>query len=79
MIRLVGIALLASSLCCGGDASAGSWKHRHGPERSCPRDGVFYSPGDYCVSRHGIVEVCMGDGSWMSLGACLGMECRAAC
>ncbi len=79
MIRLVGTTLLACSLFFGGDAFA-RWRHDHeGPRHPCFRGLVAYTPGAYCVSRHGVVEVCMGDGSWMSLGPCLGTECRSTC
>ncbi len=79
MMRRSGIVLLACALSFGGEASARSHSNHSGPVYQCYWDGTRYSPGGYCVSNHGVVEVCTTSGDWMSMGACIGDECRVAC
>jgi hypothetical protein len=80
MIRLFGTVLLASSLSFGGGALAWTYhNYRDVQPTPCFRGPIAYSPGAYCVSGRGMVEVCMRDGSWISIGACIGAECRAVC
>jgi hypothetical protein len=80
MMLRVGIVLLACALSFSGDAQALTG-HRNwsGPVYSCYWQGTIYRPGGYCVSNRGIVEVCTSSGDWMTLGPCLGDECRVAC
>jgi hypothetical protein len=72
--------ILAFALIPAGDALArSSHRNQTSPIRQCLRDGsVYYSPGAYCVSTRGIVEVCLG-GDWVSIGACKGEVCRKTC
>jgi len=78
MMRRIGTVVLACALAFSGEALARSapW---HGPVYSCYWQGSIYRPGGYCVSNRGIVEVCLTSGDWMSVGHCLGDECRVAC
>jgi hypothetical protein len=79
MIRRIGTVLLACALSFGGEALARSHGNWGGYVYQCYWSGTKYSPGGYCVSRRGVVEVCTTSGDWMSLGACIGDECRMAC
>ena len=81
MILRVGIVLLACALSFSGDAHArtGHRANQSSPVYWCYWEGTSYRPGGYCVSQRGIVEVCLTSGDWMSVGPCLGYECRVAC
>jgi hypothetical protein len=78
MVRRIGIVLLACALSFSGEALAGPHAPGSSPVHQCYWEGTRYAPGGYCVSR-GVVQVCTSSGDWMSLGACLGDECRVAC
>ncbi len=80
MFGRAGIILLVGALAFGGDASARSRSsNRSSPIYRCYRGGTEYAIGGYCVSKAGVVEVCISDDGWMSVGPCRGDECRAAC
>ena len=80
MMLRVGIVLLACAASFSGDAQARVSHSGHtSPVYLCYWEGTSYRPGGYCVSNRGIVEVCMSDGDWISIGPCRGDECRMAC
>ena len=80
MVRRIGTALLACAPLFSGEALAMS-SHRNwsGPTYQCYWEGTRYAPGGYCVGRSGVVQVCTSSGDWMSIGPCLGDECRVVC
>ena len=77
-MRRIGTVVLACALTFSGKALARS-RDWHGPVYSCYWNGNIYRPGGYCVSNRGVVEVCLTSGDWMSVGPCLGDECRVVC
>ena len=78
MMRRIGTVLLACTLSFGGEALARSY-NRSSPIYQCYWNGTKYWTGGYCVSNRGVVEVCTSSGDWMTLGGCIGPECRVAC
>jgi hypothetical protein len=80
MLRRIGIVVLACALSFGGEAPAkSSHRGQSSPVYWCYWEGTRYDPGGYCVSNRGVVEVCLTSGDWMSVGRCLGDECRVVC
>ena len=79
MMRRVATVLLACALSFSGQALARSHRNQSSPVHQCYWDTPVYSPGAYCVSRRGLVEVCLSGGDWMSIGPCIGEECRTGC
>jgi hypothetical protein len=80
MMLRVGIVLLACAPSFSGDSLARtSHGNQSSPVYSCYWEGTRYGPGGYCVSNRGMVEVCLSDGDWISVGACRGDVCRVAC
>jgi hypothetical protein len=79
MMRRIGTVLLACALSFGGEALVRPHGNWGGPVYQCYWSGTKYSPGGYCVSNRGVVEVCTTSGDWMNLGACIGDECRVVC
>jgi hypothetical protein len=84
-MRFVGIGLLICGLVLSGDALANSRASHSGPTKFCFRDsGAAYKPGDYCYTSCApasacYVEVCFGDGTWMTVFACKQRDCRKLC
>jgi hypothetical protein len=79
MMRRIGIVVLACALSFGGEALARSHGNQSSPIYPCYWGGTKYWTGGYCVSNRGVVEVCTSSGDWMTLGDCIGEECRVAC
>jgi len=79
MTSRIGTVLLACALSFGGEALARPHGNWGGYVNQCYWNGTKYWTGGYCVSNRGEVEVCTGSGDWMTLGACIGPECRVAC
>ena len=79
MMRRIGTVLVACALSFGGEALARPHGNQSSPIYQCYWNGTRYWTGGYCVSNRGVVEVCTSSGDWMTLGACIGVECRVAC
>ncbi|MGD0642839.1 MAG: hypothetical protein ABSC22_19030 [Roseiarcus sp.] len=79
MMRVAGTAFLACLLSLSGDALAGPPRHSGPPPRHCHWGQIEYDASNYCVSGRGIVEMCMNDGTWLSIGACQGSVCGKRC
>ena len=73
-------ALLALAMTFAGAASARPNHNGTSPVWRCYRGDLAtpYAIGAYCVSRRGLVEVCVA-GGWMNMGPCLGNECNVSC
>jgi hypothetical protein len=80
MMRRIGTVLLGCALSFGGEAMARPHgNNQSSPIYQCSWNGTRYWTGGYCVSNRGIVEVCASSGDWVTLGGCIGEECRVAC
>ena len=84
-MRVVGVVLVICGLAfASGDALA-HWRGLGGPPmKFCYRDGTAYKPSDYCYTscdprRACDIEVCMRDGSWMTMYGCKVRDCRHLC
>jgi hypothetical protein len=83
-MRVAGLVLLAGGLALGGDALAHGIGHHEPPLKFCDQGGTAYKPGDYCYTscdprRACDIEVCMRDGSWMTMYGCKARDCRRLC
>ena len=81
-MRVAGFVMLMCGLALSGDAFAHS---HYGPAaRPCYQGEMAYKPGGYCYtscapSRACQLEVCLGDGEWMTVGACKARDCGRLC
>ena len=84
-MRIVGLVLLTCGLAfASGDALAHWRMHGGPPMKYCYQGGTAYKPSDYCYTscdprRACDIEVCMRDGSWMTMYGCKVCDCRHLC